>query len=266
MTTPDERLLEVATIYLKQLRDLFRSRGVKVSAAGTFAELVIAFCWKQEDHADAILKLGKHRDVQLVARSMIEGLCQLKWAANDPDARAERWRLYAWVHDWRLLRRDDRAGRAVPVLTRQRIEEGIATHGHLFETRKAAERRRQGKPVADPYVRHWSGQTIAEICAEVKGQRLHEWPYADFSDWHHWSPGGVVRAFKADGRKISFPPPTPRDVLPSCVVAFQCLYETMEVANNTLHLGLESELETMLVGFQRDLKPVPAATQSENSS
>src|SRR2546422_4693381 len=259
---PDEALLHLAETHLRQLRELFRSRSLQISAHGTFAALVVAYSWKQEDHADAILALGKHGDVQLIARSMIEGLCQLKWAANDPDTRAKRWRLFAWVHDWQLMDRNLRSGKEVPPATRDRIEQGIAEHGGLFETDKAVRERRRGKSVRDPYVHHWSGKTVAELCDEVKGQLLYDWAYADFSDWHHWSPGGVTKAFKTEGRMISFPAPKARDVLPSYAVAFQCLYETMEVANTTFKLGLDGDLQTIREGFVRDLTPARANLQA----
>ena len=90
--SPDEQQLELAADYLRKLRNIFPTSSINVETGGEFALLLVAFVWKQEDHAEAILSLGRHRDTQLVARSMIEGLCQLKWAAKDPDERANRWR------------------------------------------------------------------------------------------------------------------------------------------------------------------------------
>ena len=258
---PDyDALLDVAADYLRRVRDLLSSRGTKISTEGVFASLVVAFCWKQEDHADAILTLGRHRDVQLIARSMIEGLCQVKWAAQDPDTRAERWRQFAWIHDWRLLQRDERADKPVPLETEKRILQGVAQHGHLFL--KGSARKKKEKAGRDPYVRHWSGRSVAELCEEVKGERLYEWPYASFSDWHHWSPGGIVPAFKEEGRKVTFDRATAHEVLPSFAVAFQCLYETIELANSSFALGADQDLEEIREGFLRDLKPAQTHSQS----
>lgn len=258
-----DALLETAASYLRRVRDLLSSRGTKIpNTQGAFASMVVAFCWKQEDHADAIMTLGKHRDVQLIARSMIEGLCQLKWAAQDPGSRAERWRQFAWVHDWRLLRRDHKVGKPVPSDTEERILDGLAEHGHLFLKAKA--RKNQDKAGRDPYVQHWSGRSVAQLCEEVKGERLYEWPYATFSDWHHWSPGGVVPVFKEEGRKVTFPRPSAHDVLPSFAVAFQCLYETIELANSTFALGADNDLREIRVGFLRDLSPARGDYETGN--
>ena len=183
---------------------------------------------------------------------MIEGLCQLKWAAGDPEARAERWQLFGWVHDWRQMQRDVAAGRPVPPDTRHRIEQGLAEHGHLFETKEAARRKKRGK---EPYTAHWSGQSAYKICEAVKGKKLYDWAYANFSDWHHWSPGGVFKAVKTEGRTMSFPQPTARDVLGAHVVAFQCLFETMEQANHQFTFGLDADLDRIRAGFLRDMGP-----------
>jgi hypothetical protein len=251
-----EELLRLAMGHLRTLRSFFRSRGVRLSTQGDFPQLVIAFAWKQEDHAEAILALAKHRDVQLVARSMVEGLCQLKWVANDPEPRAQRWRLFGWVHDWRLMQRDFRAGRPVPPEKQAEIERGIREHGPMFERKDADKRRKRGR---DPYVSHWSGATVAALCDSVNGKKLYEWAYAPFSDWHHWSPGGLATAFKTSGNKISFPPPSAQNVLGSFVVAFQCLFETLEVANNTFKLGFDVDLETIREQYLRDLTSNPDA-------
>lgn len=256
--SPDfsEQRLQSVRAYLAETRELFRSRAVKISAQGSYASLIVFFAWKQEDHADTILKLGIHRDVQLVARSMIEGLCQLKWAAIDPETRAERWRLFALVHDWRRIQRDTRAGRQVPPHIQQQVEEGLAKHGHLFERKDAARRKQNGK---DPYFLHWSGESAYKICEAVNGQKLYDWAYSDFSDWHHWSPGGVFKAIKTEGRKVSFPQPTARDVLGAHAVAFQCLFETVEQANRHFKLGFDADLERLHQGYLRDMTP-PAPT------
>lgn len=253
-----EALLSLVQQHVRTLRELFRSRSLKLSTKGTFAELVIFFTWKQEDHADAILTLGKHRDAQLIARSMVEGLCQLKWAANDPANRPERWRLFTWIHDWRLMQRNARFGRVVRTGKRLEIEQGIKDHGHLFEKGRPGRRRKPGR---DPYVQHWSGKSVNHLCTEVNGQTLYDWAYTEFSDWHHWSPGGVLKALKTTDRTISFAPPTAHQVLGAFAVAFQCLFETMELANDTFKLGLEADLDEIRNAYLRDLTPtaVPEA-------
>lgn len=198
------------------------------------------------DHADAMLRLGVHRDVELSARSMIEGLCQLKWAGQDPEARADRWLRFVWVQDWRLLQKKLRDGLEVSDEERRRIEAGVQKYCTDFKKNKV-------RPGADPFIRHWSGKSVAELCADVDGTPLYEWPYAGFSDWHHWSPGGVFGATQRQDKRVTWTQPQPGDVVPAYAVAFQCLYETVHVANSRFKLGLDAQLDVMYKGYLQDL-------------
>ena len=264
---PSQSLFVKAANHLQQLRDLAPTAVPDSRGAGPFAFLVAFFLWKQLDHADAIVKLGLHRDADLIARSMIEGLCQLKWAAQDPDERGDRWRRFTWVHDWRLLQKKLGAGLPVPARLRKRIEEGVGKHAADFlkkKSKKGSGPHTSPSPSAtDPYVTHWSGTTVAALCSSVQARPLYEWAYSQFSDWHHWSPGGFLRATQRSGNRITFTVPEEEDALPTNVVAFQCLFETLEMANKTFDLGLETELERTRDAYLRDLDP--ARSQARKS-
>jgi hypothetical protein len=196
---------------------------------------------------------------------MIEGLCQLKWAAQDPDERADRWRRFTWVYDWRLLQKKVRAGVPVSATLRKRIEEGVAKHAADFLKNKE---KRSGRPpgpnasTADPYVAHWSRMSVDALCSAAQTRPLYEWAYAQFSDWHHWSPGGFVRATRRSGNRITFTEPNERDALPTYVVAFQCLFETLDVANKVFDLGLDTELKQSRDAYLQDLDPARSAARS----
>lgn len=254
---PKTDAFAIASDYLRQLRGLARSSPEQQRGSGWFDILVVFFLWKQIDHVDAILRLGAHRDGALVARSMIEGLCQLKWAEQDPDARADRWRRFAWIHDWRLLRKRTREGHIIPADTRKRIEDGVEEFCGDFRKRKKARPSTGVKPARpdpgpDPYVRHWSGMTVADLCREVGGTPLYEWPYAQFSDWHHWSPGGFHSAIEWQDRRVGYTPPQLAEVVPVYLVAFQCFYETLNLANNRFKLGLDAQLAAIYKRYLGD--------------
>src|SRR5882672_4123436 len=68
------------------------------------AFMALCFLSKQIDHAKSIIALVPGRDTILIARSMIEGLCQLLWAAKAPNVLPLQWRTFAYVHDWRIMR------------------------------------------------------------------------------------------------------------------------------------------------------------------
>ena len=63
---------------------------------------LMAWCFlsKQIDHLRSVDKLIPSRDAILVARTIIEGLCQLLWAAQEPATRPFQWRAFAWVQKW----------------------------------------------------------------------------------------------------------------------------------------------------------------------
>src|SRR4051812_44327690 len=100
------------------------------------AFMALAFAGKQVVHARSILTLEGSMDATLVARSMFEGLSQLLWAAQSPHDRPLRWRTFAFVRDWRQMRkqRPQRAG--VSEDRNEFIEDGLQRYGHLFLTPK----------------------------------------------------------------------------------------------------------------------------------
>lgn len=56
------------------------------------AFMAVCFLSKQVGHAQSVLLLGESTDVVLIVRAMLEGACQLRWAALEPALRAQRWR------------------------------------------------------------------------------------------------------------------------------------------------------------------------------
>src|SRR5688572_11319416 len=61
------------------------TENVAYSEKDHLAFMALCFLSKQIDHTQSVLALIPSRDVILIARSMIEGLCQLLWAAQEPD-------------------------------------------------------------------------------------------------------------------------------------------------------------------------------------
>src|SRR3989339_687799 len=58
--------------------------------ADHLAFMSLSFVSKQIDHLKTIrilVDMGQHKDAELIARSMIEGLFLLLWAARDPSTR-----------------------------------------------------------------------------------------------------------------------------------------------------------------------------------
>ena len=129
--------------------------------------MVLVFFSKQSEHLESLLALTEShpsRDTALVARSMLEGLAQLLWAHQQPEERAKRWKAYAFVADWRLLRQKDEAGERTDPHTRNFIQEGLQRYGDLFLTKKAKRAKQAGQPLPfDPYHDAWTGKTGAAL-------------------------------------------------------------------------------------------------------
>jgi hypothetical protein len=247
-STPEDRATRAVPRlrrFLAELCELTERgvQGVRFSDEDHLAFMGLVFHAKQLEHARAVLALADHPDAALVARSMLEGLWQLKWAALMPGERALRWRMFALVYDWRVLKEKLAAGSSEVTPERQRkIERRLEKVHKHFLTRKARERLEKGLPLpADPYQPTWSGLSVRELAAAADGLDLYAGPYEDFSDRHHWSPGigfGIRNQdarFHYDGKAIT----TEATVLS---VAYQCLMETSFTLAEHLETGLEDRL------------------------
>jgi hypothetical protein len=110
------------------------TENVAYSEKDHLAFMALCFLSKQIDHTQSVLALIPSRDVILIARSMIEGLCQLLWAAQEPDRLPLQWRAFAWVHDWRVMQAKNATGEAINPEQRAAIENALDLYGDQFLT------------------------------------------------------------------------------------------------------------------------------------
>lgn len=214
------------------------------------AFMCLVFACKQLDHARAVLLLGSHPDCALVVRSMLEGLCQLKWALASPEDRPRRWRAFALVADWRAARRLEAEGIAPVGLDVAARRASIHPFEQLFLTRKAKNLARIGRPLPeDPFCETWYGTSLKTIFEAVKAEPHYNWSYGAFSDWHHWSPSGVGAALRRRGRSVRWTSVSRDSDAGALTVAFQCVVETAQAAESVLRLGIAAELQEHLASF-----------------
>jgi hypothetical protein len=203
----------------------------------------LCFVSRQIDHVQCLAALGQQRDAMLIARSMIEGLCMLKWAAQSISERPLMWRAFGYVHNWRTLCRKVESGEAVDPLEQTKIESGLATYGHLFYTNntRRAQEARQDLP-SDPYHKDWKcGTQIKQICESVGGSVLHQEIYSTYSDWHHWGISTMAETISLSGDTVCYRSSSASRYAMALATGFQCLIETVELVNQ--HLALEKELQ-----------------------
>jgi hypothetical protein len=244
---------------LSELRALARrcTAGVEFKRDDDFAFMALFFQAKQIEHTDGVLKLESHADTELIARSMLEGLWLLKWAYKEPAARALRWRYFAWIHDWRVLRDRDAAGRATEVSVRAAIEEAVKAYGPTFYTSKAKHAVSQKQPLPDdPFVTNWAGIQIRQIAEAVGDLDLYVSAYDDFSNRHHWDPAGIAQGVQQTGDVLDYDASSPNSEAGGLAVAYQCLFGVCSIVNEYFNLNQNDKLTALLTAYLADASDV----------
>lgn len=248
-STPEERATRAIPLLRARLAELCAlSResacNIRFADEDHFAFMALVFHAKQVEHAEAVLLLGDHPDASLIARSMMEGMWQLKWAAQDAKERALRWRMFSVIYDWRVLQQKIAAGSPELTVARQRKIEGRLPDAHeQFLTRRARDRRDKGLPLpADPYQATWSGMAARDLAEATGDLELYAGPYEDFSDRHHWSPAGIGFSIRQRGVRLYYEGKAATSVATALSVAFQCLMEVSLALTEHLATGFEDRL------------------------
>ena len=222
-----------------------------------FDLMVLVFFSKQSEHLESLLTLTESapsRDTALVARSMLEGLAQLLWAHQQPEERAKRWKAYAFVADWRLLRQKDEAGERTDPHTRNFIQEGLQRYGDLFLTKKAKLAKQDRQPLpSDPYHETWTGKTGAALIRETMGQRLYDVAYRHFVDWHHWNHHGILSPLSRLDNGLAYSRHSPKTAASSLALGISIMEETMRIADKQLQLGISDRIDCLNEDYRRQL-------------
>ena len=240
-------------------------KSIQYNEEDHLAFMSLCFVSKQVEHLKTICILvdaGQHKDAGLIARSMIEGMFLLLWAAHDPLKRPLLWRTYALVEDFRLMREKERAGEEIEPSHKLKIMEQLNIYGEQFLTNKAKEAMRKNLPVPeDPYCKNWSGKQIWEICEEVKGHLLYEQIYKDTSQWIHWTPRGLGTSIRRDNRIVHYMDES-KDVAATALASgFQSLLQLTELIDSHLALGFTGRLTELRNLYIKEL----SKTNSDNS-
>lgn len=213
--------------------------GIPVREDDDFGFMATQFLYKQIQHTQSVLALVPRRDAGLVARTMIEGLYQLLWTFQAAEERARLWRSFAIIHDWRLIQGRRREGIPVPDEEIRRNEAGLKEFGNLH-------RRKTSKPDShDPYHKNWRGGVTLSDMADAVGRELYDGPYAELSDWEHWGVSGIGDAVSRRDGHITINPESDRVAALSLLAAFQCLLQTLEVADARLSLNIKEAIRTL---------------------
>ena len=203
----------------------------------------ICFLRKQLEHLNAIMLLGPHRDSELIARSMLEGLAQFIWAVNGGQERARRWRDFGHIQNLRQLRNDPNPSATPHPGFQQQVENNVQSFGNTFYSKIALKKEERGEPLPDdPFAIDWTCMSVKELFGQVESYgQLYRY-YIRFSEWHHWSFAGLARALDITGPSIRYKPESTVSAAQALVVGFQCLFQTCELADKHFELSFGQRL------------------------
>jgi hypothetical protein len=218
------------------------SSDLSIREDDDFGFMAVLFLYKQMQHAESVLLLVPRIDAGLIARAMIEGFYQICWAFRSPKERAERFRTFAFVHDWRLVQARLKEGIPVENDIVMKVNAAVAKFGALH-------RRNHPKQGVDPYHRDWRGGATLADMANAVGRELYDGPYAELSDWEHWGVSTIGASITRDEYRATVSSESTRIAGASLLAAFQCLIQTLEIVDAHLSLGNSNEIQSAVKSF-----------------
>lgn len=238
-----DKLMEIAS-------DVLERNEMRITSQ-PFRLMCLSFLSRQVDHVGSLIALHGHRDMMLIARSMLEGAVMLMWVSENSESRSARWRDYAYVHDWKMLRRHQREGRLVSEDDLSKVEKELEKVGKQFYTRKARKRDERSEPLPDdPYVYGWLGHSWYKLFQKVQLPDWYERFYAPFSDWHHWGAASLMGSVKKTEQGFLYSSERADDTVYALLIGISSLHVTLQVPNVELRLGIHHDLEAFRVGFE----------------
>ena len=197
--------------------------SVRYSEDDHLAFMILAYLSKLIEQARSVrilVRKAAARDAELVARSMMEGMATLLWAAQEPTTRPFQWRGFAYVVDFRLMETRRASGETIDPEDENRIQTFLSTHSATFEDPSRA-----GRP--DPYYRTWrQGVTIREIFDSVDGEVLYRELYGPSSDWTHSGTESMGQAIQRAGSTVRW---THNDA-PTAATALATAFQSLDAA------------------------------------
>lgn len=242
---------------LNLTNDIFANNPIKYKEEDHFGFMVLCFCSKQFDHLKSIKILVQSnfgKDACLIARSMLEGMCLLFWAKNDPE-KALLWRGYAWVEDYKTMLKKETNGETVEKGQKIKIINWFNSNGRKYHSKQALRCLKKNKNLPkDPYRNQWYPIPISRIFEEVKAVALHKNNYNYSSKWIHWSPGGFDNLKRIPNNVLSYSNKHFDDSATALASGFQALIQSLEVLEFHLGLGYKQRIESLKDRYINELK------------
>jgi hypothetical protein len=211
--------------------------------------MAACFVSRQVDHLRGVLTLvdkGLDSEALVLARSMLEGMIQLLWAAQDPDERPLRWRAFSLIEDWLLAQRADPASTTVEETEWRALDARVRSEGVPFLTRRAKNAIASGDaPPPDPYHDNWfGGGKIRDMFDQTSGADL--WSlYGRASENVHWTPRRLGSSLVRREGSIVYSAVDPSKAATALASGIQSVLQSSQILSGCLpaeKAGLAEEL------------------------
>ena len=219
------------------------------------AFMALTFLAKQVEHLQSIRKLGLSLDTGLIARSMIDGLIQLRWAQTHD--KALHWRTFLCIADYRLLLTGHDPSQ------KERVEDFFRQHERKF--RKKKYEADDNPPIKDAYHSNWRcGTKINEMCPEDLIFMYRE-VYDGFSDWCHWGPLSAAGCLESvPGPRFVFAPNSAQLTGLALSTGILCLALTAKIVDSCIEdqpFKAMEELSGKYTKWGKEKLGVPPSTE-----
>lgn len=235
---------------MKMAKGVMESDSLRLTKE-PFRLFCLAFLTRQFDHVGSLVALHGHRDMTLIARSMLEGMAILMWVSKDAASRAALWRDFIYVHDWRMYRRHRREGKPVNEEEWNQVLEGLEATGAEFYSPKARDRLSSGETLpADPYRGNWIGKKYYKLFDDIDLMDWYRKFYAPFADWHHWGSASLLNSLSFGDDGVTYSGAREDDTVYALLIGISSLHVTLQLANVELNLEIGPELDEYRVTFE----------------
>lgn len=251
-------------VFIRYCKKLFEigeglfEKSIPFETDDHFSFMALAFVNKQLVHMRSLILLAENMhfpDSKLIARSMIEGMAVILWAADRPDERGLRWRAYAIVSDYKLIIDKKMRGESIELKREKELEEKLREFGMDYLKGKNPS---ELDFTNDPFRSDWrfddDGRKIQALTLfqKIDGESLYS-VYQEMSDWIHWNPRGVGIYLNRDADGLQFNWENYDSIALSLACGFQALLQSLDVFNDRLKLGAEKKLKEISKNYINEL-------------
>lgn len=206
---------------------------------------------RQMNHYNSLIILSENfnSDINLIARSIFEGILYFFYLAKDP-LKIRQWRLYSVVEVYKSVLEAEKSGDKVPSDLKEFVAPYLDEINKVFLNKK-------GK-----YSQSWArGKTIETMSKEVdKFEDIYLNYYRPLSNYHHWGNSSLGWHFQItdDGNNV---------IPVESSVTLDMIMKSLDLANSSMLSILEASIDifdqkyylSQIVAMKQDLLKIPFA-------